>query len=201
MDIGDYYPMPCCNVAVSALDGVIKGDGVCASQTDTPPYRASSYKSRYGYLDTDTIGTRDVFNAADNTIFAMNREVFSSELTAEYLTLESAGAFDMEAFADFCDEYQHPAGSGVGRIVGDQLRSHKAQDDTRRNVTKLVKEPSVTPHQLRHAFATMCYEAGIAPKDAQQLLGHSKVEVTMDTYTHIRKNRRTDIADKLNKAE
>ncbi len=47
----------------------------------------------------------------------------------------------------------------------------------------------------------MCYEAGIAPKDVQQLLGHSKVEVTMDTYTHIRKNRRTDIADKLNKAE
>ncbi|MCC8098626.1 MAG: site-specific integrase [Clostridiales bacterium] len=71
----------------------------------------------------------------------------------------------------------------------------------RKNVTKLVKEPSVTPHQLRHAFATMCYEAGIAPKDAQQLLGHSKVEVTMDTYTHIRKNRRDDIADKLNKAE
>lgn len=73
--------------------------------------------------------------------------------------------------------------------------------ENRRNVTKLVKEPSVTPHQLRHAFATMCYEAGIAPKDAQQLLGHSKVEVTMDTYTHIRKTRRVDIADKLNKAE
>ena len=71
----------------------------------------------------------------------------------------------------------------------------------RKKVTALVKEPSITPHQLRHAFATICFEIGIDPKDAQQLLGHSKLEVTMDTYTHIRKKRRADVAAKLNKAE
>ena len=71
----------------------------------------------------------------------------------------------------------------------------------RKKETVQVKEPSVTPHQLRHAFATMCFEMGVAPKDAQQLLGHSKIEVTMDTYTHIRKNRRSEVAVMLNKAE
>lgn len=71
----------------------------------------------------------------------------------------------------------------------------------KKKVTVLVKEPSVTPHQLRHAFATICFETGIDPKDAQQLLGHSKLEVTMDTYTHIRKKHRSDVAAKLNKAE
>ena len=70
-----------------------------------------------------------------------------------------------------------------------------------RKVAKLVKRPSVTPHQLRHAYATMCYELGVDAKDAQQLLGHSKVEVTLDTYTHIRQARRSAVADKLNKAE
>ena len=71
----------------------------------------------------------------------------------------------------------------------------------RKKVKVLVKEPSITPHQLRHAYATLCYEMGVEPKDAQQLLGHSKLEVTMDTYTHIRRKRRSAVADKLNKAE
>ena len=64
-----------------------------------------------------------------------------------------------------------------------------------------VKEPSVTPHQLRHAFATVCFEMGVSAKDAQQLLGHSKIDVTLDTYTHIRAKRRGDVAEKLNNAE
>ena len=68
-------------------------------------------------------------------------------------------------------------------------------------VTALIKEPTMTPHQLRHAYATMCFEMGVEAKDAQQLLGHSKIDVTLDTYTHIRKKRRDEVAAKLNKAE
>ena len=66
---------------------------------------------------------------------------------------------------------------------------------------KLVKVPSVTPHQLRHAYATMLFEADIDAKDAQQQLGHSRIDVTLDTYTHIRRKRRNRIAEKLNQAE
>lgn len=76
-----------------------------------------------------------------------------------------------------------------------------AKDGKKKKTTVLIKEPNVTPHQLRHAYATMCFELGISAKDAQQLLGHSKIEVTMDIYTHIRKKRREDVAAKLNKAE
>jgi integrase len=56
----------------------------------------------------------------------------------------------------------------------------------------------VTPHQLRHAFATICYEAGIEDKDAQQLLGHASVSTTRDIYTHIREQRKQQTAEKLN---
>ena len=55
-----------------------------------------------------------------------------------------------------------------------------------------------TPHQLRHAFATICYEAGITDKDAQHILGHASVTTTRDIYTHIRDSRRKQTADKLN---
>ena len=67
------------------------------------------------------------------------------------------------------------------------------------DITGFVRVVAIIPYG--HAFATMCFEMGVTPKDAQQLLGHSKIEVTMDTYTHIRKNRREDVAAKLNKAE
>ena len=58
----------------------------------------------------------------------------------------------------------------------------------------------MTPHQLRHAYVTMCFELGIEAKDAQQLLGRSRIDVTLDTYTHIRRKHRGGVADKLNKA-
>ena len=83
------------------------------------------------------------------------------------------------------------------------LRDDKkaAKEGKKKKVTVLIKDPTVTPHQLRHAYATMCFELGIDAKDAQQLLGHSKIDVTLDTYTHIRKNRLADVAAKLNRAE
>lgn len=54
-----------------------------------------------------------------------------------------------------------------------------------------------TPHQLRHAYATMLFEAGIDAKDAQYLLGHAQLSTTMDIYTEIREQRRKAIHQKL----
>ena len=56
----------------------------------------------------------------------------------------------------------------------------------------------ITAHQLRHGFATILYEAGIADKDAQELLGHSNITLTRNVYTHIRQVHRDDVASKLN---
>lgn len=58
---------------------------------------------------------------------------------------------------------------------------------------------AITPHQLRHAFATILFDAGIDVKVAQELLGHSSIQVTRDIYTHIRRSRMESTADVLNK--
>lgn len=48
----------------------------------------------------------------------------------------------------------------------------------------------ITPHQLRHAYATILYDAGLPVKDSQLLLGHNSAEVTQNIYTHISEERR-----------
>lgn len=65
------------------------------------------------------------------------------------------------------------------------------------NYTKQTKL-NITPHQLRHAYATILYEAGIDEKDAQELMGHTTIQLTRDIYTHISKKRRKITADRLN---
>ena len=43
----------------------------------------------YGYEDTDTIGTKSVFNAADSKVWCMIRDNFQTELASMYQSLES----------------------------------------------------------------------------------------------------------------
>lgn len=57
---------------------------------------------------------------------------------------------------------------------------------------------SCTPHQLRHAFATLCFEAGIPEKTAQGLLGHAQLSTTMDIYAELRDKKRMEAAAALN---
>ena len=56
----------------------------------------------------------------------------------------------------------------------------------------------ITPHQLRHGYATMLFEAGVEEKDAQELMGHSDISTTRNIYTHIRNKRKQETAKKLN---
>ncbi len=44
---------------------------------------------------------------------------------------------------------------------------------------------TVDIHCLRHTFATMLSQAGVAPRRAQELLRHSDIRLTMSTYTHL----------------
>ena len=57
---------------------------------------------------------------------------------------------------------------------------------------------TLTPHQLRHAFATMLFESGVDVKDAQELMGHADINLTRQIYTHIRSERKEETMKKLN---
>lgn len=55
-----------------------------------------------------------------------------------------------------------------------------------------------TPHQLRHAYATILYDAGIDVKTAQTFLGHANIQTTLNIYTHLSETRKSDAVQKIN---
>ena len=44
--------------------------------------------------------------------------------------------------------------------------------------------PEINFHSLRHTFATRCVEVGVDVKSLSQILGHSNVATTLNTYVH-----------------
>ena len=55
----------------------------------------------------------------------------------------------------------------------------------------------ITPHMLRHTFATMMYEAGVDVLTAKEQMGHASIETTMQIYTHLTEERQKEEAKKL----
>lgn len=55
----------------------------------------------------------------------------------------------------------------------------------------------VTPHMLRHTFASRCYFAGLDPKVLQSILGHESIDTTLNTYTHLINQEDKEIVKKL----
>lgn len=56
---------------------------------------------------------------------------------------------------------------------------------------------TITPHGLRHTHASLLFSAGVEPKNISDRLGHSTVQITLDLYTHITEEQRSDTVDKL----
>jgi len=55
-------------------------------------------------------------------------------------------------------------------------------------------------HDLRHSHATHMLAAGVHPKVASERLGHSKVGITLDLYSHVLPGMQSEAAQRVDEA-
>jgi integrase len=60
--------------------------------------------------------------------------------------------------------------------------------------------PRIRLHDLRHAHATHMLANGIHPKVASERLGHSKIGITLDLYSHVLPGMEADAAERVDAA-
>jgi integrase len=71
---------------------------------------------------------------------------------------------------------------------------------TRRSFKPLLRAaglPNIRFHDLRHAAASLLLKLGVHPKVVQERLGHSRVSLTLDTYSHLMPSIQRSAATKL----
>lgn len=74
-------------------------------------------------------------------------------------------------------------------------------DNVGRTFDLLLKKagiPHCRLHDLRHAFATRLLELGEHPKVVQEMLGHSTITLTLDTYSYVSPGLMERAAERLN---
>jgi len=81
--------------------------------------------------------------------------------------------------------------------IGTPMRGDNLLKRSLRPLLEKASLPPLTFHELRHTFATFQLAAGERPKVVQEILGHSSIKTTMDTYSHIIPGMQEEAAGRL----
>lgn len=61
----------------------------------------------------------------------------------------------------------------------------------------LGKDTDITPHFLRHNYATLLYDSGVDELTASVFMGHADIKTTKDIYTHLTNEKRIKSSIKI----
>ncbi len=64
-------------------------------------------------------------------------------------------------------------------------------------ICEKLKIPYIRFHDLRHTYATLLLTADVNPKVVAELMGHSTVSMTLNTYSHVLPSLKENAISKL----
>ena len=70
-----------------------------------------------------------------------------------------------------------------------------------RDFKKLLAATGLPPlrfHDLRHSCASFLIAQGVSPRVVMEILGHSQISLTMNTYAHVLPSLQTEAAHRMN---
>lgn len=121
-----------------------------------------------------------------NDVLSVQKE----QSRSKYLTYQTDGTMHSPtSFAQMWKSYETTLNYNAN---GDLSRNYFNP----KGVPKVLQH--ITPHMLRHTYATLLYTSGVDVLTASKLLGHSNVEVTLGIYTHLQEERAKLSIDSFN---
>jgi integrase len=93
-----------------------------------------------------------------------------------------------------------PAWQDSGYVFVDELGAPYHPQRIRvlfEQAARAAELPLIRLHDLRHTMATLALQAGVHPKVVQAQLGHSRIDVTLDVYSHVPQAVRRESAQKI----
>ena len=70
-------------------------------------------------------------------------------------------------------------------VTTNQVNSQFANVIKKHHILDDSIDGKVSLHSLRHTYATRCIESGMPAKVLQNLLGHTDIRITLDTYCDV----------------
>lgn len=104
-----------------------------------------------------------------------------------------------DSFIPLLSNYYHSYKPEIYFVEGQKKGKYTAESVRqflRKSCTKAQIKKTVTPHTLRHSYATHLLENGVDIRYIQSLLGHAKPETTM-IYTHVKRKDLMEIQNPL----
>ena len=88
----------------------------------------------------------------------------------------------------------------VAQSDGAPLRPHSLGQEWVRFLKRQKELPRIKFHNLRHSHASHMLQANVHPKIVSERLGHSKIGITLDLYSHVMPNMQEDAATRIDDA-
>lgn len=81
--------------------------------------------------------------------------------------------------------------------LGDPLQINNIGQRQYAKIIKAARVKEIKFHGMRHTFATLALSRGWQPHEVQKVLGHKRVEITMNIYAHVLPNRQEEMAESM----